>query len=182
MRSYPLLTHSLNSLIRAQVTSIVTGNYDDFGQFDHLFEEKVEEVESVAPEEKVEVEGKKEPEIVLSPEEEERIRLDTDKRAKERAAQIITKYRELYLLDSDGKKMWDSKYVDPRTTNTFAIERNFRYIYDHGELRLSFVTPTSKNTKIRLLTHSYFHALIFIHSLNYLFAEELYSVKLCSMT
>lgn len=182
MRFNPLLTHSLNSLIRAQVTSIVTGNYDDFGQFDHLFEEKVEEVESVAPEEKVEVEEKKELEIILSPEEEERIRLDTDKRAKERAAEIITKYRELYLLDSDGRKMWDSKYVDPRTTNTFAIERNFRYIYDHGELRLSFVTPTSKNTKIRSLTHPYFHSLILIHSLTQLFAEELYSVKLCSMT
>ena len=133
------------------MTSIVTGNYDDFEQFDHLFDEKVDKVEEVLPEVVIE---EKEPEIVLSPEEEERKRLDTDKRAKERAAEIITKYRELYLLDSDGKKMWDSQYVDPRTTNSFAIERNFRYIYDHGELRLSFVTPTSKNTKIRSFTHS----------------------------
>jgi len=136
---FQLLTHS-------QVTSVVTGNYEDFEQFDHLFEEKVEVVEAVVPEV---IHEEKAPEITLSPEEEERIRLDTDKRAKERAEVIITKYRELYLLDADGKKMWNSQFSDPRTTNLFAIERNFRYIYDHGELRLSFVTPTSKNTKIR---------------------------------
>lgn len=72
---------------------------------------------------------------------------EKEKKASEKAAEVVTKYRNIFKIDRDGTKLSDCTYIDPRLLNLYAIERKHFYVYDDGILKTTFINDRSAKVR-----------------------------------